>query len=202
MLEYIETTWTQYINTGFIPDQDTRVVMTYIFPSVAPAGAPLGAYGFLFGARKNANGSDSSQTFSAVYSTDGTFRSDYSRLYDITSLTSDFYDQKLTIDQNKETVKLYNEQNEYLVDYVHTKKYFQSEVTMYFPAAHTGNGLTAVAPLKIIDFKIYDNGILVRDYIPVRQISDGAIGMFDKVTQTFYGNAGTGSFIAGPVVGE
>lgn len=50
--------------------------------------------------------------------------------------------------------------------------------------------------LKIYDFQIYDNGVLVRDYIPVRV---GTVGyLYDKVSQTLFGNQGTGSFILGP----
>ena len=55
---------------------------------------------------------------------------------------------------------------------------------------------------KIYSAKLYDNGTLVRDFIPVRRHSDGAIGMYDKVTDTFFGNAGTGTFIAGNDIGQ
>lgn len=52
--------------------------------------------------------------------------------------------------------------------------------------------------LKIYDFQIYDNGVLVRDYIPVRV---GTIGyMYDKVSGELFGNAGTDSFTLGPDV--
>ena len=50
--------------------------------------------------------------------------------------------------------------------------------------------------LKLYYCKIFDNGILVRDYIPVRV---GNVGyMYDKVSGQLFGNAGTGSFILGP----
>lgn len=50
---------------------------------------------------------------------------------------------------------------------------------------------------KIVSAKFYDaDGNPIRDYIPVRRIYDGALGMWDKVTETFYGNDGTGEFIA------
>ncbi len=48
----------------------------------------------------------------------------------------------------------------------------------------------------------FEDGIKVRDFIPVRRISDGAVGMYDMVEDKFYGNDGTGEFIAGPVVGD
>lgn len=50
-------------------------------------------------------------------------------------------------------------------------------------------------------FSIEDGDVLVRDFIPCRRLSDGAIGMFDLVSQSFFGNSGTGSFIAGaPII--
>ena len=47
--------------------------------------------------------------------------------------------------------------------------------------------------LKILD----ENGDFIADLIPVRRHSDGAIGMYDTVTETFFANSGTGDFVAG-----
>lgn len=47
--------------------------------------------------------------------------------------------------------------------------------------------------------KIYENGSLVHNYVPAKQDSDGAIGMYDTVLQRFMANAGSGGFEAGPV---
>ena len=54
---------------------------------------------------------------------------------------------------------------------------------------------------KISYFQIYDNDILVRDFIPVLD-GNGTPCMYDKVEGKFYYNAGTGDFIAGPVIGS
>ena len=43
-------------------------------------------------------------------------------------------------------------------------------------------------------------GELVFHGIPARRNSDNTLGMWDTVSQTFFTNAGTGNFIAGPVV--
>ena len=37
----------------------------------------------------------------------------------------------------------------------------------------------------------------MRDFIPCVN-PNGEVGMFDKVTGGFFGNSGTGSFVAGP----
>ena len=55
--------------------------------------------------------------------------------------------------------------------------------------------------IKIYYFQIYDNSVLVRDFIPVLD-KDGVPCMYDKVEHKFYYNSGTGDFIAGPIIGE
>lgn len=50
---------------------------------------------------------------------------------------------------------------------------------------------------KIYEFKIYKADVLVQHLIPVQRKIDKEIGMYDKVTNTFFSNAGTGTFIGG-----
>lgn len=51
--------------------------------------------------------------------------------------------------------------------------------------------------MRCWSFKIYDNNILVRNFIPVVRLLDNKAGMWDTVSKQFYGNAGTGDFITG-----
>ena len=44
------------------------------------------------------------------------------------------------------------------------------------------------------------DGVLMYNAIPARRNSDNVLGMYDTVTGTFFTNAGTGEFIAGPDV--
>ena len=52
---------------------------------------------------------------------------------------------------------------------------------------------------KVYYVQIYDNDVLVRDFIPVLDYN-GTPCMYDKVERKFYYNAGTGQFIAGPAI--
>ena len=52
---------------------------------------------------------------------------------------------------------------------------------------------------KIYSCKIYDNDTLVRDFIPVKTTTN-IYGLWDKVNKVFYKNAGTGTFTGGPAV--
>ena len=44
----------------------------------------------------------------------------------------------------------------------------------------------------------YLNNNIVRNFIPAKRNSDNVVGMYDSITNRFFTNAGTGTFIAGP----
>lgn len=48
----------------------------------------------------------------------------------------------------------------------------------------------------------YQNHVLAGDFIPAIRNSDNAVGMYDAVSGTFFENAGTDVFTAGPVIGS
>lgn len=50
---------------------------------------------------------------------------------------------------------------------------------------------------RIYYLKIYDNNILIRNFVPCYRKSDGVIGLYDKVNNKFYRNKGTGTFTKG-----
>lgn len=52
---------------------------------------------------------------------------------------------------------------------------------------------------KVYYCKVWENGVLIRDMIPCKN-SSNVVGMYDTVTNAFYTNAGTGSFVAGAEV--
>ena len=50
--------------------------------------------------------------------------------------------------------------------------------------------------------KMYTSGVLVRDFVPVYRVSDNVVGMFDEVNKVFYTNIGTGAFGKGDNINE
>lgn len=50
---------------------------------------------------------------------------------------------------------------------------------------------------KIAYFKLWMNGVLIRNLVPCYCKSDGVIGMFDLCTSWFFTNSGTGTFVKG-----
>lgn len=76
---------------------------------------------------------------------------------------------------------------------------FSSTHNLYIGAMNNGgtpNFYTTDVKYELV--QIYDNGVLVRDYIPAMQ--NGISGLYDKVEQKMYGNSGAGDFIAGEVI--
>lgn len=49
--------------------------------------------------------------------------------------------------------------------------------------------------MRLYYLKMYTNGVLVRDFVPVRREIDGVLGLWDKVESKFYQNSGSGTFI-------
>lgn len=52
---------------------------------------------------------------------------------------------------------------------------------------------------RIYALKVWKGGNLFADFIPARRNSDNVVGMYDAVNNVFYGNSGSGTFVAGPV---
>lgn len=65
---------------------------------------------------------------------------------------------------------------------------------------NNGNGVYAErgTPQRLYSFRMWHGETLVADMLPARK--DGVCCMYDKVTQTFFYNIGSGEFIAGPRV--
>ena len=53
---------------------------------------------------------------------------------------------------------------------------------------------------RIFFVKMWSNGVLQREMYPCYRKSDSVAGMWDKVSELFYTNAGTGTFTVGPDV--
>ena len=69
-------------------------------------------------------------------------------------------------------------------------------------SAKKGTALGYIPLCKLYSFKVYDkDGNIKCDMVPAMRTYDGEVGMYDRARDLFFGNYGTGSFIAGPEVG-
>lgn len=176
-LDYIESHGIEYFDTGFKPNQDTRVVMDCNLYSYS-------ATGYIFGCRGS-----SSQNYANRYGIlyNGSYRTDYGDGNGPSYSSSLTYGTRVTIDKNKRVCIIGSE------SLTNAESTFQSLYNMALFCAIEGGTPTLFTNVQLYSCKIYDNGTLVRDFIPAMNAS-GTIGLWDDVNSTFYTNAGTGTF--------
>lgn len=79
-----------------------------------------------------------------------------------------------------------------------TKVTFTTPRTLTICKSHCAGEVDEYTTMTLYSCQIYDNGTLVRDFVPCISNTDG-VGLFDLVNNQFYGNAGTGSFVGSEV---
>jgi hypothetical protein len=67
---------------------------------------------------------------------------------------------------------------------------------LYLLAGNKDGSVEQPVICNLKSFKIYTSEGLVRDFVPVVKKNTKEAGLYDRVTQEFYGNAGTGEFTA------
>ncbi len=185
-VEYLESTGTQYIDTGFVPNQDTRVITEHFYTK-QPQNR-----GFIYGAGVSAT----NKAFE-LYSWTNNWNSPYGNTnIVITPQISLFISGKINIDKNKNNVTI-----TYSDGTSHTKSCeyvtFTAPRSMWLFAINRGNLSVDLRAdcVQLCSCKIWDSDNLVRDFIPCYRKSDNKPGMFDLVTKTFFTNLGTGEFL-------
>ncbi len=179
-LSYIESTGTQYIDTGFKPNNNTRVVVDAQYTNASNSNPAL------FGARTAAT----SKNYAILYT--GSIRSDYNNVY--TQTWNIPPTDRYVYDKNKETTTINGDKKSY------TNSAFQCDYNLFLFALNQGGKAQWYSNVKLYSCKIYDNGVLIRDFVPCRNNAN-TVGLYDSVGKKFYGNSGTGSFVEGETVG-
>lgn len=184
-LEYIEATGTQYIDTDYAPNQNTRVMAEMEFGS-----SGFGIMNCLFGTRSTISESDSLAYALWSFNSGKVARSDF--FGSAIQKSFNFASLYLTIDKNKRICQL----NSTIIS--NSNNTGQVEEPLYLFALNEGSSGDAKyhTSAKLYSFQIYENETLVRNFIPCIN-PEGIVGLFDSVGLAFYGNLGTGSFVAG-----
>lgn len=197
-VEYIESTGEQYIDTGVSPgDTDNQNKLRiecdaqFTKTDIEQILFGSGYYNSTAGNRRNLVTMIRDSNFgmlsgSQITSTRNMGAADIERHY-------------FVIDQIKRSYLLRN--NNYYGQFSAMSSYFPTRNILLF----AGQNSTASTPLiydfayaKIFKALIYSNGNLLRWFIPCYNRETGEVGMYDKVTNVFHGNLGTGEFIKGP----
>lgn len=182
VVEYIESTGTQYIDTGFTPNNKSRIVIDFAATDVSTTNNLVGS-----------RSSTTSKAFTFSVSGSGYWRIGYNTSSPETSVLADT--ERHVADLNKNVLYLDSS-----VLYTATEAEFTGYASIYIGAINAA-GRGYMGYVKIYSCQIYDDGTLIRDYITCIN-PDGVVGLFDKVNHQFYANAGTGTFSVGEATGE
>lgn len=186
-LEYIESSGTQYIDTEFKPNGTTKIVCD--FQMVNQGTEQQG----VFGSRPGASGRFTVFTGKST----GALQVDYNTSEILAESGNSISGLNLN---NRNTIEVSNS----LIINGNTIKTvsavsFTSTYNLFLFANNNVGTAQLPGTLKLYSCQIYDNGLLVRDFIPCKK-ANGTVGVLDNVNSVFYGNTGTGVFTAGAEV--
>ena len=186
---YLESTGTQWIDTGFKPNQGTKLIADYQFLS-------MNSYRGYTEVQIGCGSANNSKRFViAITKQEWHFAIGAANN---TSVLADLDRHLFTLDAPNKTSWVDN------TPYKTPYDEFQSD---YSFGIFTRNDSTSLWPFRhaarSFYTQIYQDDVLVRHFVPVPcglQIGDFVVpsnGMWDIVEQKFYGNMGTGDFIYG-----
>ena len=188
-VEYIESSGTQYINTGVIPTVDTGVKVRGHFASVQDSD------NIILGASDQTSFNNGKP-----YSIDPFPDKVYFPFGGIVPDSTD----TITIAQTKNT------QYEYTLNYMNSGKASVDTQQLTLPARTSmtsnamylfclnGNGTAGYyARFALGYLQITQGETVIHDYVPCYRKADNVAGLYDIVTGTFLTNAGSGTFAVG-----
>lgn len=182
-LEYIEATGKQYIDTGFIPDGNTEVEVEW-------EPKQTGANNFLFGVRNKRLANDPN-SYTVFINASGSYIAEYFGVRQTKSVSPTYARTLVKFGVNTSIGS---------TNFTFSKSSNSATGNLFIGELHNvadvstieGNYFTG----KIYSFKIWDDGILVRDFIPCTQ--NDITGLYDKLNSVFYSSATSSDFLAGP----
>lgn len=177
-LNYIQSTGTQYIDTGLIETADMTVSCHFDVDTVASD--------YLFGSQQNS----SNLSYNGIFK-NNMLEYNYNEI-GFTAANSIELAEEIVDSMNHITIN----------DVSHVAAIGTPQnVSMLIFGIRRNTG--AMRPYggqaKLRYFKIKKGENTVRDFIPCKD-PDGTVGLYDTVHETFYTNAGTGTFVAGAEV--
>ncbi|MBO7508972.1 MAG: hypothetical protein J6T57_01705 [Alphaproteobacteria bacterium] len=184
-LEYLESTGTQYIDTGIPATQNTGVSVKYAFTALTRQTYIFGSYSPHYYLGINSAGANmigsygpsGGNTVGGIPISDVVIGQPY--VYNL------------------------NYNNSGVSEFVDIQTRQLPQITFSAAANNPiklfcGDTNTRISHSRIYYMKITNGSSLVRNFIPARRNSDGVLGMYDTISRTFFTNDGTGNFIAGP----
>ena len=181
-LEYIESTGTQYIDTGYnLTSEVLKYDLEFETTSSTSSFTLIG------------NSDDGDTNFGINFYSNRFYVGTSRWLLSGNSWTKNQKYHK-TIEANNGTLTVITDGVSQSATYTSTL-YKKSSIALFACKCDTkfsNSGSYA----KVYQAKIYDNNVMVRNFVPAKD-SSNVVGMYDLVEGKFYTNKGTGTFVAG-----
>ena len=183
-LEYVESSGSQWVDTGVYPGGSTRVTADVeILKSTSVSG--------IFGGR---SGDQNSGGRFSLWAIDQVFRTDYGTSATQVQVPAD---GRHAIDKSGPVTTI--DGTTVQVE----QASFSSAGSLYLFTNNEGSAGpdSRGASMRLYSCSVSQDGTAPsREFIPARRESDGAVGLYDRIGAKFYGNVGSGAFVAGPDV--
>lgn len=191
-VEYIESTGTQYIDSGVKLNQDSRFIVDYQYKANTTSARVFGNISSL---PPNGLGLSTSA---------GTINSKVQAYYNQNNWTPSSQDSESFIPLTNRLVYERNANKQY----INGNLYYTDDIVNFTMVSNAtifgfyygdGNNNFLKASMLLYSLKIWNNNVLVRDFVPCYRILDNKPGLYDIVNDVFYVNQGTGTdFTLGP----
>lgn len=180
-LTYIQSTGTQYIDTGV--SGGSNAYFKIVFEPQDMGGTAYSQY--LAG--------DKSVSMCKMYQQDSKVVFEYLN----TSNSTSYYGYNHTNSGGKLTIEAGN--NKIIVGSTTGTSTLATKGwgTLSYYVCNSHSETTLTSKMKLYSLQMKTDNALVRDFVPVKRNSDGAIGLYDQVEKKFYANIGTGEFLYG-----
>lgn len=185
-VEYIQTTGTQYIDSGVPLKNKLKTIVDWIYEDTSGSnsytGGHIGSPGnrWLIGSQRQ-----NKQYFFAV----GTGNTTTGVQFGNRDVVEAYWADRASY------IKINGVQSTFTFDHLVLGE--EPNYTFYISAVNRDGNASSRSKLTIYNWKFYQDDILIRDFIPCYRKSDRVAGLYDVVTGEFYTNDGTGEFIVG-----
>ena len=182
-LKYIKATGTQWIDSGVVATQSIGFEIDFSTENAVSTSGHGTIFGVYTASKNRYEFGTYPDTSGGKFLYGGTINNPH--LVSGSRIQISFLNNVLTTPNGSENIS--------------TQTFNTGETFAIFGRKGKNNGVLELSKTDIYALKFYDNGTLVRDFIPCQK-PDSTIGLWDDVNNVFYGNAGKGTFTAGPVI--
>ena len=182
--EYIESSGTQWIDTGWVHGANSTIVL-----DVNLTNSSRDSYIAVFGSM-NPNYSNNAWTFFCRFN--GTAKPTLARTGNEGQGSNLKYGKRITIIANGTKAAWTGDNTTNSVTSSGTAN--EGVITMALFTNHEGTRYNRHCVMKLYGAKFYTGDVMERDFVPAKRNSDNVYGLYDRVNGVFYASVGSGNF--------